>query len=69
MHILFTQGDESGDGCLLDAATGREVARVSIVRVNAPVNACGISEDGSHLILTAGNGFLFRFLEDTTCSE
>ena len=31
--------------------------------MNAPVNACAISENGSHLILTAGNGFLFRFLE------
>ena len=69
MHILFMQGDESGDGYLLDPATGRELARVSIVRVNAPINACGISEDGSHLILTAGNGFLFRFLEDATSLE
>ena len=41
---------------------GVEMCVVSVVRVTSEIEAAAISPNSKHLVLAAGNGFLFRFL-------
>lgn len=41
---------------------GAEMCALSVVRVTSEIEAAAISSNSRHLVLAAGNGFLFRFL-------
>jgi hypothetical protein len=55
-------GTDDGDGHIFNVETGEEESILSVVRVVSEIEAAAVSADGSHIVLAAGNGFLFRFL-------
>ena len=55
-------GTDDGDGHIFNVETGDEESAISVVRVVSEIEAAAVSADGSHIVLAAGNGFLFRFL-------
>lgn len=59
---LAIVGTDDGDGHVFTLERGEEVSTVSVVRVNSGVEAVALSKDGTHIVLAAGDGFLFRFL-------
>lgn len=55
-------GNDDGDAHIFSLQDGKEVSSVSVVRVNTGVEAVALSQNGAHIVLAAGNGFLFRYL-------
>lgn len=55
-------GTDDGDAHIFSLETGKEISVVSVVRVNAGVDAVALSKNGAHIVLAAANGFLFRYL-------
>lgn len=55
-------GTDDGDAHIISLEDGKEMSVVSVVRVNSGVEAVALSKNGAHIVLAAGNGFLFRYL-------
>lgn len=58
---LAVIGTDEGDAHIFYIEQGKEMSVVSVVRVNSEVEAVALSDDGTHIVLAAGNGFLFRY--------
>lgn len=56
-------GTDDGDGRVYDVQSGEEICEIGVVRVSSEVEAVAVSNDGRHIVIAAGSGFLFRFLK------
>ncbi len=61
-HEFGVVGTDDGDAHIFSLEDGKEISVVSVVRVHSGVEAVAISKNGAHIVLAAGNGFLFRYL-------
>jgi WD40 repeat protein len=58
---LLAVGGPAGEAAVLDSATGKAIISLPPPpRVKAAARAVGVSDDGRHVLVAAGGGFIFR---------
>ena len=55
-----TAGNSAGDVYVYDAASGGRAAHHPAHKVGGPARAAALSEDGRHLLVVRGNGYILR---------
>mmetsp|Transcript_6626 Transcript_6626/g.8993 ORF Transcript_6626/g.8993 Transcript_6626/m.8993 type:complete len:128 (+) Transcript_6626:1-384(+) len=58
---FLVAGNAAGDLYVFDSFTGGKVCTLKHEKVSAPVRACAITDDCSHVLAVYGSGFVWRY--------